>query len=65
MLHKGAMPSRPDWVFTCFKRIERCGDTVTGAAGPVFVAVATVLFVLGTLCFRMSLLVWPSLYPAS
>ncbi|KAH9998019.1 DHHC palmitoyltransferase-domain-containing protein [Russula vinacea] len=56
------MPSRPDWVFTCFKRIERCGDTVTGAAGPVFVAVATVLFVLGTLCFLdviLPTLPWP------
>jgi palmitoyltransferase len=45
------MPSRPNWVYTCFKRLERCADTVTGAAGPFFVAIATVLFILGTLCF--------------
>ena len=50
--------SRPNFVFTCFKRIERCGDKVTGAAGPFFVAVAILLFVLGTLCFRMSLVIW-------
>lgn len=47
--------SRPTFVYSCFKRIERCGDKVTGAAGPLFVSVAIVLFVLGTLCFRMSL----------
>jgi len=46
---------RPHFVFACFKRIERCGDWITGAAGPFFVAAATVLFVLGTLCFRTSL----------
>ena len=46
---------RPHFVFACFKRVERCGDWVTGAAGPFFVASATLLFVLGTLCFRMSL----------
>jgi hypothetical protein len=57
-LHAGVMPfSRPNFVFTCCKRIERCGDQVTGAAGPVFIAIATVLFVLGTLCFRTSLIV--------
>jgi hypothetical protein len=50
--------SRPDFVFTCFKRIERCGDKVTGAAGPLFVGVAILLFVFGTLCFRMSLIVY-------
>ena len=51
------MPApRPNWVFICFKRIERCGDKVTGAAGPVFVAIAILLFVLGTLCFRMFLI---------
>jgi palmitoyltransferase len=49
-------PSRPSFVFTCFKRIERCGDRVTGVAGPFFVTVASLLFVAGTLCFRMSLL---------
>jgi hypothetical protein len=48
--------ARPRFVFACFKRIERCGDWVTGAAGPFFVAAATVLFILGTLCFRMSLI---------
>jgi len=45
---------RPHFVFACFKRIERCGNWITGAAGPFFVASATLLFVLGTLCFRMS-----------
>ena len=48
---------RPNFVLTCFKRIERCGDKVTGAAGPLFVGIAILLFVLGTLCFRMSLIV--------
>ena len=47
--------SRPDFVFTCFKRIERCGDRVTGAAGPLFVGVAILLFVFATLSFRMFL----------
>jgi len=54
--------SRPNFVFTCFKRIERCGDKVTGAAGPLFVTVAIVLFVLGTLCFLnviLPTLPWP------
>lgn len=46
--------SRPNWAFSCFKCIERCTDRVTGAAGPIFIAVATLLFVVGTLCFRMS-----------
>jgi palmitoyltransferase len=49
--------SRPSFVFTCFKRIERCGDKVTGAAGPLFVGIAILLFVFGTLCFRLSLIV--------
>jgi len=48
--------TRPRFVFACFKRIERCGDWLTGAAGPFFVAAATLLFVLGTLSFRMSLI---------
>ncbi|KAI0300409.1 zf-DHHC-domain-containing protein [Russula brevipes] len=39
------------FVFTCFKRVERCGDRLTGAAGPYFVAFATLLFVAGALCF--------------
>jgi palmitoyltransferase len=46
---------RPHFVFACFKRVERCGDWITGAAGPFFVAAAAVLFVLGTFCFRTSL----------
>ena len=45
---------RPHFVFACFKCIERWGNWITGAAGPFFVASATLLFVLGTLCFRMS-----------
>jgi len=45
----------PRFVFSCFKRVERWGDRLTGAAGPFFVAIATLLFILGTLCFRMSL----------
>jgi hypothetical protein len=48
---------RPNFVFTCFKHIERCADKVTGAAGPLFIGVAILLFVIGTLCFRMSLIV--------
>ncbi|KAI0004627.1 zf-DHHC-domain-containing protein [Russula compacta] len=43
--------SCPRFVFACFRRVERWGDKVTGAAGPFFVAVATLLFVVGTLCF--------------
>src|SRR6266850_91427 len=53
--------ARPRFVFACFKRIERCGDWVTGAAGPFFVAAATVLFILGTLCFRTSLIIFKPL----
>lgn len=49
--------SRPNFVFTCFKHIERCADRVTGAAGPLFIGVAILLFVIGTLCFRMSRIV--------
>ena len=47
--------SCPRFVFACFRRVERWGDKVTGAAGPFFVAVAALLFVVGTLCFRLSL----------
>jgi hypothetical protein len=47
------MPSGcPRFVFACFKRVERWGDKLTGAAGPFFVAIAALLFVIGTLCFR-------------
>ena len=50
------MPSTcPRFVFACFKRVERWGDRLTGAAGPFFVAIATILFIIGTLCFRMLL----------
>ncbi|KAM5539275.1 hypothetical protein V8D89_007148 [Ganoderma adspersum] len=38
-------------VFRCFKALERFGDRVTGAAGPVFVALAVVLLSLGVFCF--------------
>jgi hypothetical protein len=46
----------PRFVFACFKRIEHWGDRLTGAAGPFFVAIAALLFILGTLCFRGSLI---------
>jgi palmitoyltransferase len=55
--------ARPRFVFACFKRIERCGDWMTGAAGPLFVASASVLFILGTLCFRMSLSYFNFFFP--
>ncbi|PIL35325.1 hypothetical protein GSI_02050 [Ganoderma sinense ZZ0214-1] len=38
-------------VFRCFKALERFGDRVTGAAGPVFVALAVGLLSLGVFCF--------------
>ncbi|TFK83738.1 hypothetical protein K466DRAFT_497900 [Polyporus arcularius HHB13444] len=38
-------------VFRCFKWLERLGDRITGAAGPVFVALAIVLLSLGAVCF--------------
>ncbi|KAH9924107.1 DHHC palmitoyltransferase-domain-containing protein [Amylocystis lapponica] len=38
-------------VFRCFKWLERVGDRVTGAAGPVFVFLAVVLLSLGAVCF--------------
>ncbi|EKM58574.1 uncharacterized protein PHACADRAFT_89055 [Phanerochaete carnosa HHB-10118-sp] len=38
-------------VFRCFKWIERAGDRLTGAAGPVFVALAVVLLSVGAACF--------------
>ena len=38
-------------VFRCFKSLERCADTVTGAAGPVFVTLAIILISIGILCF--------------
>ncbi|KAI0272925.1 zf-DHHC-domain-containing protein [Russula aff. rugulosa BPL654] len=53
---------RPNFVFTCFKHIERCADKVTGAAGPLFIGVAILLFVIGTLCFLdviLPTLPWP------
>ncbi|KAH9971946.1 zf-DHHC-domain-containing protein [Lactifluus volemus] len=52
----------PRFVFACFKRVERWGDRITGAAGPFFVATATLLFVVGTLCFLVVILPtipWP------
>ncbi|KAI0247131.1 zf-DHHC-domain-containing protein [Lactifluus subvellereus] len=58
----------PRFVFACFKRIERWGDRLTGAAGPFFVAIATLLFILGTLCFLdviLPTIPWPwlSIFP--
>ena len=38
-------------VFRCFKWLERVGDRITGAAGPVFVALAVILLSLGAFCF--------------
>ncbi|RPD72440.1 hypothetical protein L226DRAFT_467107 [Lentinus tigrinus ALCF2SS1-7] len=38
-------------VFRCFKWLERLGDRITGAAGPVFVALAVILLSLGAFCF--------------
>jgi len=38
-------------VFRCFKWLERLGDRVTGAAGPVFVALAVILLSIGVVCF--------------
>jgi len=52
----------PRFVFACFKRLERWGDRLTGAAGPFFIAIATLLFILGTLCFLDVILpsiAWP------
>ena len=39
------------WVFKCFKTLERCGDRVTGAAGPLFIALALALLTVGTISF--------------
>ncbi|KAI9061189.1 zf-DHHC-domain-containing protein [Trametes sanguinea] len=45
----------PKWytrqVFRCFKTLERCADRITGAAGPVFVALAVILLSTGLFCF--------------
>jgi palmitoyltransferase len=38
-------------VFRCFKTLERWGDRLTGAAGPVFVALAILLISTGIICF--------------
>ena len=38
-------------VFRCFKKLERWGNIVTGAAGPYFVGLAVILISLGTICF--------------
>ena len=42
-------------VFRCFKKLERLGDRLTGAAGPVFVALAVILISVGAFCFCKSL----------
>ncbi|EIW57164.1 zf-DHHC-domain-containing protein [Trametes versicolor FP-101664 SS1] len=56
----------PQWctrqVFRCFKWLERAGDRLTGAAGPVFVTLAIVLLSLGVFCFFEVIqpsLAWP------
>ncbi|KDQ52698.1 hypothetical protein JAAARDRAFT_183961 [Jaapia argillacea MUCL 33604] len=54
-------------VFRCFKWLERLGDKVTGAAGPLFIFLAIVLISTGTICFffvvlpdlSFPLLSWP------
>lgn len=38
-------------VIRCFKSVEHCADRLTGAAGPVFVAICWVLIVLGGISF--------------
>lgn len=51
-------------VFRCFKRVERAGDALTGAAGPVFVLLAVVLLSVGAFCFFeivLPTLRWPLL----
>ncbi|OJT09976.1 hypothetical protein TRAPUB_13539 [Trametes pubescens] len=56
----------PQWctrqVFRCFKWLERAGDRLTGAAGPVFVTLAIVLISIGVFCFFEVIqpsLAWP------
>ena len=46
------------WVFKCFKTLERCGDRVTGAAGPLFIALALALLSIGTISFCEFYLIW-------
>ncbi|EIM86060.1 zf-DHHC-domain-containing protein [Stereum hirsutum FP-91666 SS1] len=51
-------------VFRCFKKLERWGDKVTGAAGPFFVGLAVILIVAGTVSFLnivLPSLPWPLL----
>ena len=38
-------------VFRCFRWLERAGDALTGAAGPVFVTLGVVLLSMGAVCF--------------
>lgn len=38
-------------VFRCFRCLERAGDKLTGAAGPVFVTLGAVLLSTGAFCF--------------
>ena len=38
-------------VFRCFKKLERAGDALTGAAGPLFVFLAVLLLSIGAFCF--------------
>ncbi|KAI0783899.1 DHHC palmitoyltransferase-domain-containing protein [Irpex lacteus] len=38
-------------VFRCFKWVERAGDAITGAAGPVFIFLAVCLISTGVVCF--------------
>lgn len=38
-------------VIRCFRKVEKCADAVTGAAGPVFVALAWILTIFCGLAF--------------
>ncbi|TFY63891.1 hypothetical protein EVG20_g6140 [Dentipellis fragilis] len=42
--------SLPQCVFRCFKRLERFGDRITGAAGPYFVGLAIILIGAAIVC---------------
>lgn len=47
----GLIPRLPRFVFACFKSIERTADRLTGAVGPVFVALAWFLISVGIVYF--------------
>lgn len=41
-------------VFRCFRAVERLGDKLTGAAGPLFVTLGVILLSVGATCFCTS-----------